>query len=116
MRDILRALLGAALPALALVPISAYGYTAEQEQACTSDAFRLCSSDIPDVDRVTACMVRRKAELSPPCRAQFGPEPREAAPSGRAAKPMSIRPTAAKRQSAARGSKTKKVARPDATE
>ena len=116
MRGILLALFGAALPALALVPNPAYAYTAEQEQACTSDAFRLCSSDIPDVDRVTACMVRRKAELSPPCRAQFGPPPGEAAPSGRAAKPMSIRPTAAKRQTVARGSKTRKVARPDAIE
>ena len=34
-------------------------YTPEQEQACTGDAFRLCSPEIPDVDRVTACMVRR---------------------------------------------------------
>jgi hypothetical protein len=58
-------------------PAAAKAYTPEQEQACTSDAFRLCSSDIPDVGRVTACMVRNKSQLSPPCRAQFrsGPEP-----------------------------------------
>jgi hypothetical protein len=68
-------------------------YTPEQEQACTSDAFRLCGSEIPNVDRVTACMVRNKSQLSPACRAQFrsGPEPDEvaAAPAGR---PMAIRP------------------------
>ena len=49
--------------------------TPEQEQACTSDAFRLCSSEIPNVDRVTACMVAKKSQLSPPCRAQFRPDP-----------------------------------------
>ena len=72
-------------------------YTPEQEQACTSDAFRLCSSEIPNVDRVTACMVRNKSQLSPPCRAQFraGPEPEEiaAAPAGR---PMTIKPVSRK--------------------
>lgn len=52
-------------------------YTAEQQQACSPDAFRLCSAEIPDIDRVTACMVRNKSQLSPQCRAFFrpGPEP-----------------------------------------
>ncbi|MGC2780863.1 MAG: hypothetical protein WA418_35035 [Bradyrhizobium sp.] len=115
MRGVLLTLLGAALPAVALVPVSAYAYTAEQEQACTGDAFRLCSSDIPDVDRVTACMVRRKAELSPPCRVQFGPQPREAATSGRVERPMSIRPVVTKK-AAARAARSKRAGRPDATE
>jgi hypothetical protein len=74
-------------------------YTPEQEQACTSDAFRLCSSEIPNVDRVTACMIAKKSQLSPPCRAQFraGPEPSEAvaAPAGQ---PMSIRPATARKK------------------
>ncbi|WP_246741654.1 hypothetical protein [Bradyrhizobium aeschynomenes] len=100
--------------AILLVPAAARAYTAEQEQACTSDAFRLCSSDIPNVDRVTACMVRRKAELSPPCRAQFGPQPRQAASSGRTDRPMSIRP-AAKKPVNARAGKTKKPSRPEPT-
>ena len=97
-----------------LVPGTARAYTADQEQACTGDAFRLCSSEIPDVDRVTACMLRRRAELSPPCRAQFGPPPREAASSGRVAKPMSLR-RAAKKPVTARAGKTKKSKRPVAT-
>jgi len=69
-------------------------YTPEQEQACTGDAFRLCSSDIPDVARVTACMARNKSQLSPPCRAQFrsGPEPDEVA----AGAPTNIRPVVRK--------------------
>ena len=45
-------------------PAAGQTYTPEQEQACTSDAFRLCSSEIPDVSRVTACMVAKKAQLS----------------------------------------------------
>src|SRR5579872_5941249 len=57
---------------------TAHAYTAEQQQLCTDDAFRLCSSEIPDVDRVTACMVRHKAELSPACKSVFGPAPAEA--------------------------------------
>jgi hypothetical protein len=51
---------------------AAHAYTAEQQQLCTDDAFRLCSSDIPDVDRVTACMTRHKAELSAACKSVFG--------------------------------------------
>jgi hypothetical protein len=60
----------------AMLPHAAQAYTAEQEQACTNDAFRLCSSEIPDVERVTACMTRNKSQLSPQCRAFFrsGPE------------------------------------------
>ena len=76
-------------------------YTPEQEQACTSDAFRLCSSEIPNVDRVTACMVAKKSQLSPPCRAQFraGPEPSEAA-AAPAGQPMTIRPAPARKKPA----------------
>lgn len=56
-------------------PAAAQGYTPEQEQACTGDAFRLCSAEIPDVSRVTACMVAKQSQLSPPCRAHFRPDP-----------------------------------------
>ena len=34
------------------------------EQMCTGDAMRLCASEIPDVERVTACMVQKRAQLS----------------------------------------------------
>jgi len=46
--------------------------TPEQRQACTGDVFRLCSSDIPNVDRIVACLKRQRASLSPGCQAVFG--------------------------------------------
>ena len=48
--------------------------TAEQRAACTPDAFRLCSSEIPNVSKIVACMQQKKAQLSPACRAVFRPE------------------------------------------
>jgi hypothetical protein len=65
-------------------------YTAEEEQACSGDAFRLCSSEIPDVDRVGACMARKQSQLSPGCRAYFRPEP-ELTPAA-AGRPLGIQP------------------------
>ena len=47
---------------------AAQSYTPEQQQACTGDAFRLCSSEIPNIPKITACMFKHKAELSPGCR------------------------------------------------
>ena len=67
--------------ALLLWPTAGRAYTAEEQQACSGDAFRLCSAEIPDVDRVTVCMVRNKSQLSPGCRVFFRPGP-EAAPAG----------------------------------
>ncbi|WP_394329857.1 hypothetical protein [Bradyrhizobium mercantei] len=63
-----------------LLPGRSEAYTADQQQACTPDAFRLCGPEIPDVDRITACMIRNRALLSPACRVFFrgGPELREA--------------------------------------
>lgn len=86
------ALMSAMGLAIALLPTSSEAYTPEQQQACTPDAFRLCSPEIPDVDRVTACMIRNKALLSPGCKAFFrpGPEPREAA-ERRASRPVAVK-------------------------
>lgn len=44
-------------------------FSQEAQQMCSSDAMRLCSSEIPDIPRITACMVRNKAQVSPGCRA-----------------------------------------------
>jgi hypothetical protein len=71
-------------------PVASHAYTAEQQQACSGDAFRLCSAEIPDVDRVTVCMVRNKSLLSPGCRVFFRPGP-EVVPV-EAGRPLSIRP------------------------
>ena len=45
--------------------------TPEQRAACAPDAFRLCSSYIPDPDRVESCLRQQKARLSSPCSALF---------------------------------------------
>jgi hypothetical protein len=36
----------------------------ESRQACTGDAMRVCSDFIPDVPKITACMKRKRAQLS----------------------------------------------------
>ena len=102
-------LLAAVTLAIAMWPAASQAYTPEQQQACTPDAFRLCSSDIPDVDRITACMIRNRAQLSPACRAFFraGPEPREV----RAAPPAQ-RPVAAARKAPKATAKARKPAKP----
>jgi len=61
------ALLGVALMSL---PALAQG-TQEQRDACQDDAMRLCQQFVPDVDRITACMARHRAQLSPRCRVYF---------------------------------------------
>ncbi|MBI3703283.1 MAG: hypothetical protein HY244_05370 [Rhizobiales bacterium] len=43
--------------------------TPEERRACIGDAFRICSSAIPDRERVTACMIENKSRLGPACRA-----------------------------------------------
>jgi hypothetical protein len=49
-----------------------YRGTPEMQQACTPDVMRLCSADIPDVERITVCMKRNRPNLSPACGAVFG--------------------------------------------
>ena len=73
--------------ALAALGTAAQAHTAEQEQMCTGDAMRLCSSEIPDVERVTACMVQKRAQLSDGCKAVFHYVPPAATPASYTAKP-----------------------------
>jgi hypothetical protein len=83
--------------ALAALGTAANAYTAEQQQMCTGDAMRLCASEIPDVDRVTACMVQKRAQLSDGCKAVFQYTPPAAtpanyAPSARPSRPLGLAP------------------------
>ena len=89
-------------------------YTPEQEQACTGDAMRLCGAYIPDVDRITVCMIQRKSQLSPGCRAHFRPEPSEVG-SARAGKPLGITPAKTRKPASAKAKKPVKPAKPNAT-
>ena len=52
----------------ALSTTSSFAFSAEAQQMCTGDAFRLCSSEIPNIPAITACMFKHRAELSAGCR------------------------------------------------
>jgi hypothetical protein len=53
--------------AFATLSTAAVAQTAEDQQACMNDAFRVCSATIPDRNRTVACMVQHKSELSAAC-------------------------------------------------
>jgi hypothetical protein len=89
---------------------SAFAYTPEQQQACTPDAMRLCGAFIPDVDRITACMIQNKSQLSPECRRYFRPGPEPAAPA--AGQPVNIKPAVRKPVAAKPVSARKKPKKP----
>jgi hypothetical protein len=69
------ALLIATSLVLALPASVSHAYTSEQAQKCSGDAMRLCGAEIPDVDRITACMAKKRAQLSEGCKAVFRVEP-----------------------------------------
>jgi hypothetical protein len=111
-------LLFATALALLMQPTTSRAYTQDEESACSGDAFRLCSSEIPDVDRVTACMERNESQLSPGCRVFFRPGYGDGA-SATAGQPMSIKPATVRKPASATTSaktrKSKKPKKPDAT-
>jgi hypothetical protein len=77
-----------------------YAYTLEQQEMCSGDAMRLCSSEIPNVDRITACMERQRDALSDGCKAVFEVDTPAAAtessvndtPAARPSKPINLTP------------------------
>src|SRR5258707_2302817 len=48
-----------------------YRGTLEQQLACTPDVFRLCGEQIPDANRIVACLRQNTSQLSDPCRSVF---------------------------------------------
>jgi len=69
-----------------------YRGTMEQQMACTPDVWRLCSDQIPDVNRIVACLHRNTPNLSDGCRAVFEsnntmPQQQQLPPRGRALPP-----------------------------
>ena len=83
--------------ALGLLTTASFAYTQEQQQLCTGDAMRLCGDAIPDVDRVTACMIAKQAQLSPGCKSVFrkmdaAPTPANYPPTGKPHQPLNITP------------------------
>jgi hypothetical protein len=47
--------------------------TAEEEQACTNDAFQFCQNYIPDRNRVFTCLVSNRDQLSVACHTVMAP-------------------------------------------
>jgi hypothetical protein len=88
--------LAAALP-LSMSPAASQSYTPEQQQACSGDAMRLCGAYVPDVDRITVCMIENKSHLSPGCRVYFRPDPEPEARRAAGRKPLSIKPGKSKK-------------------
>jgi hypothetical protein len=62
-----RTLLAATLFACAL-PSYTLAETEAERQACTNDAQTHCADEIPDRERVYACLVQNVAQLSPACK------------------------------------------------
>ncbi|WP_322517110.1 hypothetical protein SR870_06010 [Rhodopseudomonas palustris] len=64
--------IGFALLVAALLPAgssASFAYSSEAAQMCTNDAFKLCSSEIPSIPKITACMRSNRTKLSTGCRA-----------------------------------------------
>ncbi|MBR0958228.1 hypothetical protein [Bradyrhizobium japonicum] len=74
-------LFACAITSLALQTSPGLAFSSEAQQMCSGDAMRLCSREIPDIPRITACMVRNKAHVSPGCRAVMDREHAAAAAS-----------------------------------
>jgi hypothetical protein len=109
-RNFLLGLMLAMAFSVSMWPAATRAYTPEQQQACSDDAFRLCSTDIPDVDRVTACMVRNKSQLTPGCRLFFRPDPEPEISSASAGRPLSISPASSQKPVSAKPRKPRKPA------
>jgi hypothetical protein len=51
-----------------------FAFSAEAQQMCTGDAFRLCAAEMPSIPRITACIRKNKSSLTPGCRAVLDKE------------------------------------------
>lgn len=69
MRIILR--LSAVLAFIAVAPAFAQG-TAQQREACESDANRVCQAYIPDAIAIERCLRANAGSISGACRAELG--------------------------------------------
>ena len=65
-----RVLLAAtAVAAIAVASGPATVFASDAQQMCSGDAMRLCGHEIPNIQRITACMHKQRANVSPGCRA-----------------------------------------------
>jgi len=59
------------IAATAAASAEEYRGTWEQQMACTPDVWRLCSDQVPDVNRIVSCLRQNTPQLSNKCRAVF---------------------------------------------
>jgi hypothetical protein len=85
-------------------PAASRAYTPEQEQACSGDAMRICGAFVPDVDRITVCMIQNKSQLSPGCRVFFRSEPETDVSAINVGRPMNIKPETSRKPKKSRKS------------
>jgi hypothetical protein len=53
---------------------SGFAFSAEAQQMCTGDAFRLCAAEMPSIPRITACIRKNRSSLTVGCRAVLDKE------------------------------------------
>ena len=63
--------IGGTAAAMTSVMSEEYRGTWEQQIACTPDVWRMCSDQVPDVNRIVACLRQNTPQLSNNCRAVF---------------------------------------------
>jgi hypothetical protein len=91
--------------AVALADTASAQGTEEERRACTPDAMRLCREYIPNIDRIVACMVARREELSPACQAFIKPDQPPVAVAAAPARPAARRTAGGKRAAKPRAAK-----------
>jgi hypothetical protein len=87
MKSISPVLAAAAIVIAGLVAPSSPGHahsgTADEQAACTPDVLSLCFFEIPNEDRIVACLNRKRDRLSQACRNVIDPPPKSKARSKR---------------------------------
>lgn len=61
----------------------AHSGTADEQAACTGDVLSLCFFEIPNEDRIVACLNRKKDRLSDACRNVIDPPSKPKKPAKR---------------------------------
>ena len=82
-----------------MLSTAAMAQTAEEQQSCMDDAFRVCSATIPDRARTTTCMIQHKTELSQACQmvmAKYAPGPNAPTQAANATPVRNVRPVVLK--------------------
>ncbi|MFT4275380.1 MAG: hypothetical protein QM576_03395 [Rhodopseudomonas sp.] len=81
-------LAAAALCATVTVNAASAQGTPEERRACKPDVMRLCRSEIPNVPRITACLIAKRPQLSEACAKVMSPDRHSNAAHSRSSRPV----------------------------